>query len=330
MNAEIAESYRDCKRISRQAASNFYWSFSLLPRQQRLAMYALYAFSRCTDDLGDSSEPVERRREQLAAWRQSLAAALDHRFDGPLWPALIDTVERFVIPCEYLYAIVDGVAMDLEPPCYATFDDLRDYCYHVASAVGLACIHIWGYRDERATELADACGVAFQMTNILRDLREDASSGRIYLPRHELARFECNPSDLRSSSLNERLTELLHFQIERTELLYAEAAPLAAMISRPSRHAFVAMFATYRELLAEIKRRDGDVFSARVRLGGWRHARILCAALMRPTATRFAQTHSTTAEGDTGGTLGERAIPEPTSSKARKPVAHEQLRQTGG
>lgn len=245
-------------------------------------MHALYAFSRCTDDLGDSFEPAERRREQLDAWRESLGAACDGRFDGPVWPGLLDTVERFNVPIDYLYAIVDGVAMDLEPPCYETFDDLRRYCFHVASAVGLACIHIWGCTDERATELADACGVAFQMTNILRDLREDATRERIYLPRAELARFNCEASDLQASVLNERLAAMLRCQIERTERLYEEAAPLASMIPPRSRHAFVAMFGTYRRLLAEIKQRDGDVFSRRVRLSSWRRLGILCSALIGP------------------------------------------------
>lgn len=275
MKTEVAESYRHCKDISRRAASSFYWSFGLLPRGQRQAMYALYAFSRCTDDLGDSLESAERRGEQLAAWRESLANALGGRCDNPLWPALIDTVDRFSIPHDYLYAIVDGVSMDLEPPCYETFDDLRRYCYHVASAVGLACIHIWGFTDERATQLANSCGVAFQMTNILRDLREDASCGRIYLPREELARYECNSADLSATEPSDQLAAMIRFQIERTEQLYDDAAPLASMISPRSRYAFVAMFTTYRELLAEIKRRDGDVLSRRVHLTSWQRLRII-------------------------------------------------------
>jgi phytoene synthase len=210
--------------------------------------------------------------------------------------------------------------MDLDPPRYETFDDLRGYCFHVASAVGLACIHIWGCTDERAIELADTCGVAFQMTNILRDLREDASRGRIYLPREELAKFECDASDLQSTSLNDRLAPLLRFQIERAERLFEEAAPLTEMISDRSRHAFAAMFATYRELLAEIKRRDGNVFSCRVRIGSWRRVRIICSALVRPGAT---------AEGHDRLAHNANAIAPPISSSARKPATHEALRQTG-
>lgn len=290
MNAQLADSYRHCKRISRRAASSFYWSFSLLPREQRDAMYAIYAFSRHTDDLGDCLAATDVRRANLEAWRESLAHALRGTFDDPSWPAVVDTIQRFSIPPDCLYEVIDGVAMDLVPPDYESFQDLRRYCYRVASAVGLACIHIWGFNDERSLQLAQTCGVAFQMTNILRDLREDAVRGRVYLPREELTHFGYSVRDIEEGTIDARLRAMMQFQIDRTERLYQEVTPLASMIAPRSRYAFLAMFATYRALLAEIKRRDGDVFSRPVRLSYGKRLRIIGSALLLPSLLLPADT----------------------------------------
>jgi len=280
MSNDLDDAYRYCERISRASASSFCWSFRLLPREQRRAMCALYAFSRLTDDLADSGEPTETRRTQLAGWRSELHDALQGECRSPLWQALHDTTVRFAIPDEYLFAIVDGVAMDLVPPHYDTFDELRQYCYHVASAVGLACIHVFGFDDDRAKTLAETCGVAFQLTNIVRDLSEDAEQGRIYLPREELAQFDCSPEDIRQRAMNPQIRELLRFQIARAERLYNEATPLATLLHPHGRRAFTLMFSTYRTLLAEIKRRDGDVFQGRIRLGYRGKLKALVAALL--------------------------------------------------
>ena len=186
---ELAQSYAFCRRLSRLRHSSFYASFWLLPRDKRPAMHALYAFMRYTDDLGDSSLPVARRRAALQCWRRSLDDALAGRFgaegaDGrPLLPALADTVRRFAIPREHLHAVIDGQEMDLDAVRYETFAQLAGYCEKVASAVGLACIHVWGIRDDGALEPARKCGIAFQLTNILRDLREDCAGRSICPPR---------------------------------------------------------------------------------------------------------------------------------------------------
>ncbi|MBC8353338.1 MAG: phytoene/squalene synthase family protein [Planctomycetes bacterium] len=284
MTNDLDEAYRYCERISQRSASSFLWSFRLLPRDQRRAMCALYAFSRLTDDLADSNEPADARRAQLAEWRAELECALRGDYCSPLWRALHDATVRFSIPDKYLFAIVDGVAMDLMPPNYQTSEELRDYCYHVASAVGLACIHIFGFEDERAETLAETCGVAFQMTNILRDLSEDAEQGRIYLPRQELLRFDCHPEDFHSETMSEQVRNLLRFQIAFVERLYDEAAPLATLLHPHGRRAFILMFSTYRTLLEEIKRGDGDVLSRRIRLGYRGKLKAIAAALrFRPT-----------------------------------------------
>jgi phytoene synthase len=272
MSDDLKASYAHCQAIARRAAGNFFYSFLLLPREKRRAMCALYAFLRHTDDLGDSAEPVETRRAQLLAWRESLAAACAGRSDGSILPALVDTAARYHIPHEYLHACIDGVEMDLSDRTYETFADLQGYCYKVASVVGLACIHIWGFRGDAAIEPACRLGVAFQLTNILRDLKEDAERGRVYLPQEELRRFGYTRDELLAGIRNAPFAALMNFEIARTEDFYRDGLALEPFLSRDSRAAFRAMAGIYRGLLEEIKRRDGDVFSSRVSLSTWRKA----------------------------------------------------------
>jgi phytoene synthase len=274
MNRELAASYAHCRQIARQAASSFYYSFLLLPKPKRLAMCALYAFLRRTDDLSDSQASASERRGALRAWRGSLRLATRGSYDDPLLPALADTLATFRIPDEYLLSVIDGVEMDLVPPCYETFEQLERYCHRVASSVGLACLRIWGCASHNAERPARQCGVAFQMTNILRDLKEDAARERIYLPQEDLDRFSYTADDLRAGIRDERFRQLMQFEIERTEKLYAEAAELEAWLESDARRVFGSMVAVYRALLEEIKRLDGDVLTARVRLSRWRKMRI--------------------------------------------------------
>jgi len=274
MSSELNASYTWCRRIARRSASNFYYSFLLLPREKRSSMCALYAFLRRTDDLGDSPESQELRRAALASWRRSLARSLDGTFDDPLLPALADTVERFKVPHEYLHAVIDGVESDLENCRYETFGDLEAYCYRVASAVGLACIHIWGFHDEAALEPARQCGLAFQLTNILRDLREDAAHDRVYLPQEDLRRFDYSVADLNAGVCNEPFRALMRFEIDRAEGFYRDAQQLDRWLEPDGRRVFGTMWTTYRALLDEIKSLDGDVLSSRVALTGWRKIRI--------------------------------------------------------
>ena len=262
----LAASYRHCQTVARRAASNFYWSFWLLPREKRLAMTALYAFSRHTDDLGDGDRPLDERERSLAEWRRALESALHGTTNDPLLPAVADAVRRFDIPEKHWFEIIDGVAMDLRHTGFATFDDLRNYCYHVASAVGLACVHIWGFSSDAIRAPAIECGIAFQLTNILRDLKEDAALGRVYLPQEDLETFRCTAAELKNGEDNERLARLLDFEIVRTEELYAAAAPTRTFLHADSRRSFDLMFGTYQALLAGIKRRPMDVFRHRVRL----------------------------------------------------------------
>jgi phytoene synthase len=286
----LAESYRRSMAIARGAARNFYYGFLLLPPARRRAMCALYAFMRRSDDLADEPGPAAAKAMALAGWRNDLMAALEEPAEQsferhPTLPALSDTVRRFGIPTRYLLDVLDGVGMDLEPRVFSTFQDLRAYCYRVASAVGLCCIHIWGYRSEdgRAEAMAESCGLALQMTNILRDVREDAERGRVYLPVEDLERFGIAPEQLSARAPDERLRALFAHEAERARAFYREARPLERLVAPVGRPVLRAMVGIYRTLLDEIVRRDYDVLSRRVALSPWRKAAItvqsICGSL---------------------------------------------------
>ncbi len=269
---ELEASYDFCRRMSRRAGSNFYAGFLLLPREKRRAMEALYAFMRHTDDLADSNPQSPIPNPSLSAWRTALEQALrDESLPpySPLLPALADTVRRFHIPHEHLVAVIDGVEMDLTPANYETFDQLERYCEHVASAVGLACIYIWGFRGHEAIEPARQMGVALQLTNILRDLREDAAAGRVYLPMADLRQFGYSTADLHSGAANESFMRLMQFEIDRAEGFYRGGSELMDFLEPDGRRIFGLMTATYHRLLRQIERRPAEVLRGRVRLGSF-------------------------------------------------------------
>src|SRR5450432_1253702 len=217
MNA-VDQSYAYCRRVARSRAKNFYYSFLLLSRQQRKAMCAVYAFMRYCDDLSD--EPGASR-EPLERWRTALDHALAGQYDGhPTLPAFHDTVQRYRIPRQYFHEMIDGVSSDLQPRRIQTFDELYRYCYQVASVVGLTIIHIFGFDSPAALPLAEKCGVAFQLTNILRDVREDLERGRMYLPAEDLRRFGLTEEDLRSGKRTPEFIELMRFEAGRARAYY--------------------------------------------------------------------------------------------------------------
>ena len=279
MDAAIDKSYRYCETLARREARNFYPAFRVLPKDQRRAMCALYAFMRIADDLSDEPGAVEDKRRGLSAWRQALRQALAGAATHPIHPALQDAVTRFAVPAEYLEAVIDGVEMDLTTFAYATFADLRVYCWRVASAVGLACVHLWGCADERAKEFAENAGIAFQLTNILRDLKEDAARDRVYLPAEDLERFGYDVDRLRRGVRDDAFKALMRFEIERARSYYDRAWPLAPLLERPGRAVFLLMARTYRSLLDAIERNDYDVFSNRIRVGRWRKALLALGVL---------------------------------------------------
>ena len=297
----IETSYAFCRQVSRRAGSSFHAGFLLLPKEKRRAMEALYAFMRHTDDLADEGSGFRVQgsetpnlqiskspnQDAMAAWRAALEQALtttgsavqlppQHTALPPsaILPALADTVRRFNIPREYLLAVIDGVEMDLTPRRYETFDELERYCERVASAVGLACIHIWGFRRPEAFEPARQAGVALQLTNILRDLKEDAAAGRVYLPLADLRQCGYSEEELLAGTANDAFLRLMRFEIQRAEQFYRVAAGLGEWLEPDGRRIFGLMTATYRRLLRKIERRPADVLRRRVRLGSFTRLRL--------------------------------------------------------
>jgi phytoene synthase len=317
--------YAQCAATARRAASNFYLTFWLLPRDKRLATCALYAFFRRADDLVDTAAHAQERRRALSAYRESLTAALAGSGADLQLAALADTIRRFSIPHKYFFDALDGVAMDLvdasggasggingrdrgefAPSCepmFRTIAELEHYCYRVASVVGLACIHVWGFRDPAALPFAVQCGYAFQWTNILRDVGADRRQGRIYLPAEvlcehrstsdELGRLAQAPIDARpgceSGQLDQlhllaearrRAANMLRSEASRARAYYAAAEPLLPLLSTDGRRIFTAMFTTYRELLGRVEHASTDVFARRVRVPTWRKLQIAARSLV--------------------------------------------------
>jgi 15-cis-phytoene synthase len=260
----LEQSYAHCRAVARKRARNFYYSFILLPPEKKNAMCAMYAFMRFCDDLSD--EPGATR-SAIDRWRDSLTAALAGRPDtNPVWPAFLDSVERYAIPHEYFYEMIEGVASDLQTRTITTFDELYQYCYRVASVVGLTTVHIFGFTSPEALPLAEKCGIAFQLTNILRDVREDAGLGRVYLPAEDLVRFGVSVDDLRNARRTEQFGRLMEFEMERARRYYRESAPLLDLIQAKSRPSLWALIAIYSRLLDHLAESHYDVLVRRISL----------------------------------------------------------------
>lgn len=276
----IVEAYAVCRTIAQREAKNFYYSFRVLPEHKRNAMCAVYAFMRRADDISDDeSQPVAERRvvmaQWLEAWREARRSGIS---DDPVFLALNDTQKRFAIPDALLEDLVHGTTMDLEPrieaegglQTFATFQDLYRYCYLVASVVGLVCIRIFGYADIAAEKYAEATGVAFQLTNILRDVKEDAGRGRIYLPLDLMSEFGVSIDRVKKLAggaaiqANERA--MLRALGSRAEHYYASADQLLPLIDADSRAALWVLVTIYHRLLFKISKADGDVFTTRIRV----------------------------------------------------------------
>ena len=268
-------SYAFCQRIARTRARNFYYSFLLLSREQRDAMCAIYAFMRYCDDI---SEGEGASREAIERWRaRSGSARCEGRYgENLLWPAFHDTVQRYQIPREYFYEMIAGVSSDLQPKQLQTFDELYRYCYQVASVVGLTIIHIFGFESPDALALAEKCGIAFQLTNILRDVREDRENGRIYLPEEDIRKFG---ADL--AKHDERFVRLMSFEAQRARAYYDESRPLIALVHPRSRPSLWALIEIYRRLLGRIERSNFNVLEKRIRVPTWEKLSILASAALR-------------------------------------------------
>lgn len=276
-----AESYAYCTAVARKRARNFYYSFVLLSKPQRDAICAMYAFMRYCDDLSDDA-PQADRAGAIAQWRHELDAALAGRYSGhPVWPAFHDAVERYRIPHEYFHEMIEGVSSDLEPRQIQTFDELYAYCYQVASVVGLTIIHIFGFESPDALELAERCGIAFQLTNILRDVREDAGMGRIYLPAEDLKRFGVAKEALAAVETTPELRELLRFEAQRAQSYYEAGWALVPLVSRESRASLWALIEIYHRLLKRIERSGFDVLRTRISVPAAEKGWVVVRGLLR-------------------------------------------------
>ncbi len=287
----IAASYRNAHRLSRQSGSNFYRSFWLLPQAKRDAMHALYAFARITDDLGDSKEPTILRTRCLQWWRQFTAINLlgdvpldqvlipdDSGDENASWlqllhpsakdilPALRHAVISYKIPTRYLLEIIDGVLADQQKTRFDTYEQLEHYCYLVASAVGLACLHIWEFEEPLPLENAVDCGLAFQLTNILRDVVEDAARGRLYLPRQHYERHGMCEDDLLNLRRDDRLRCLIEEEISRAKQLFDSGWKVWDSVHPDGRPMFSMMWRTYRRLLSRIEEDPTGIAVRRVEL----------------------------------------------------------------
>lgn len=285
--AQLTMAYSVCRGITRSNAKNFYYAFLVLPKRKRESLCAVYAFMRRCDDIADDAAlSVDERRYKLDVWLDAL-----HRVqqgepsDDPILLALTDTQRRYTIPAGLLDELAMGTAMDLDPEAsgsdnsvpsdasvsgltvqYQTFDALKLYCYRVASVVGLVCIHIFGYRDPAAESLAERCGLAFQLTNIIRDVKEDAAMGRVYLPEEDLAKFGLSAAELVSSPDLVRFRPLLAMEADRAREYYQAGDQLNSYISEDSQPALWVLVNIYRKLLEKIAERQYDVFSGKVSL----------------------------------------------------------------
>jgi len=287
MEPDLIVSYRSAEEVAR-SRSNFYYSFIALPAEKRRAFCAVYAFMRYCDDISDGDDGLENKRAQLRDWRSQLDAAYAGIPGGhPILPAFRDTVRTFSIPAEYFHWIIDGAEMDLDAFQYETFGDLYRYCFNVASAVGLVCLCLFGFRDERAKKYAEQCGIAFQLTNILRDVKEDVEMGRIYLPAEDLRRFDYTAEDLRRGILDERFRLLMNFEVERAQEYYRAARHLLPLVEDASRPALWAMMAIYHRILDQIIRRQFDIFHNPIRLTGAEKISIILQALAMRLAGKF-------------------------------------------
>jgi len=289
----LDQAYAACRAIARREAKNFYYAFVALPLARRNAICAIYAFMRQADDLADDeSVPRDERRRQIGAWLDTWHGVLNGAAaNDPIFLAVKDAIARFRIPASLLDELVSGTTMDLVHAeqggidTYATFDDLYRYCYLVASVVGLVCIRIFGYSDPRAEKLAEETGIAFQLTNILRDVGEDLERRRLYLPLDALARYGVAPGSLLDRALaappaeNERA--LLAEIAGRAENYYRSAEKLLPLIDRESRPALWVLVTIYHALLKRIEQANYDVFSRRASVPAAQKIAILLVGLAR-------------------------------------------------
>ena len=256
--------YAICQAITREGAKNFYYAFLTLPKEKRKAIYAAYAFCRVADDIADDEDVAVDRATALSTLRETLHGSYEGNARGAVFSALSDAARRYSIPEKYFDDVIKGVEMDLHKSRYATFEELRKYCYYVASAVGLICIEIFEYTDPKAVEHAIDLGIAMQLTNIMRDVAEDATNGRIYLPKEDMDRFGYTEEELLAGVNNQSFRSLMAFEAARAREYFERGRMLYPLLDRRSRACPKTLESVYSRLLDRMEAEDFPVFEKRV------------------------------------------------------------------
>lgn len=269
MSAALPEAFAYCRDITKSQAKNFYYAFLFLPAEKRQALYAVYAFCRYCDDIADEDQPVPVQQALIQEWRQELYKCYDGQPTHRITQALCHTVEHYAIPKEYFEELLRGVEMDLTIQRYATFADLQQYCYRVASVVGLACLNIFGYTHPGVQEYARHLGIALQLINIMRDVKEDAERGRIYLPLEDLNAFHYSAEELFQHRYNAAFAALMQFQEQRALAFHRQAEACLLPGDKATLVAPEIMAGIYRATLHKIVQQHYDVFQGRVSLPTW-------------------------------------------------------------
>ena len=264
----LSNAYEECRLITKREAKNFYYAFLTLPAAKRRAIYAAYAFCRHCDDAVDEVASLDDKQAALLQLTARLDEAYRGRPEGPVFTALVHTARTYEIPQSHFQDVINGVEMDLTNNRYRTYEDLRLYCYRVASVVGLICLQIFGYSHSKAKDYAIDLGLAMQLTNILRDVQEDLARDRIYLPLEELHRFGYSEQELKSEVRNDAQRNLIAFQVERAQALFHSGAKLLPYLSPRSRACPAVLAAIYTRILRRIASNDYNVFGGRISLSG--------------------------------------------------------------
>lgn len=252
-NVDTETPFQYCRRITKESATNFYWAITVLPDRQRQAVFAVYAFARKCDDIADSSFEISTKERQLNQLRETVSQVYEGKADDKLSEALMEVIERYGIPENLFQDLIDGVEMDLSKTRYRTFSELKEYCYRVASVVGLMLIEIFGYDEKVAREHAVRLGYGMQLTNIIRDVAEDLNRDRIYLPQEDLAKFDYSEQQLKDRVVNDNLYDLLQYEFDRAEKFFDLGRQLFPHLPTRARICPAGLYGIYYQLLQKMK-----------------------------------------------------------------------------
>lgn len=286
---DLEQAYEECRLITRREAKNFYYAFITLPEARRRAIYVAYTFCRYCDDSVDAEHSLDEKLHLLSELRRKLSASYQGHSEDMVFLGLSDVAERYQVPEEYFQEVLSGVESDLVKSRYNDFDELRRYCYQVASAVGLICIHIFGFNHARAKEHAVDLGLAMQLTNIARDVKEDLEMGRIYLPQDEMHRFGYSEEELQSGSVNQAFVDLMRFQTQRAREYFSSGFQLLPYLSPRSRACPAVLGHLYSKLLDHIESVNYDVLNHRVSLSTTEKLRVTAQAWLTSMLPQWNQ-----------------------------------------